>query len=258
MKQGDWEGLRLRPAARPDCAGNRRRCATPQGSAHPSHHRARPRTGGFGFARASAVRATCSCSTTPPFARRAGSGRREGTHGRVEALLPLAPVGGGRWRALVRGAGRPGDGPGIRRRDGAGHPCRDRPVRGRRALSTSTTPTAASGRRPPPGTRRCRRTSAPGGDARRRRRRIERATRRCTPRARRRRRADRRPAFHRAASASGSRARGVDGGVTLDVGPGTFRPSATELADHRVEPEERRTPEATAAAIARPAAGAAS
>ena len=34
-------------------------------------------------------------------------GRKQGTQGRVEALL-LAPVGGGRWRALVRGAGRPG------------------------------------------------------------------------------------------------------------------------------------------------------
>ena len=177
-------------------------------------------------------------------------GRKLGTQGRVEALL-LAPLGGGRWRALVRGAGRPGTVLEFVRGkvratvvgvDAGGETIIDFDHRegGERA-------TAAAGYPPlPPYIRR-------REDEARRRRRSDRSRYQTV--------FARRPGsvaaptaglhftgrlFERLARA------GVQAAfVTLYVGPGTFRPILhDDLAAHRLEPEYAEVPPETAAAIA--------
>jgi S-adenosylmethionine:tRNA ribosyltransferase-isomerase len=168
----------------------------------------------------------------------------------VEALL-LAREGGGRWRSLVRGAGRPGtivefaDGAiraivaGV---DASGEAIIefDDPEGGERA-------TAAAGYPPlPPYIRR-------REDEARRRRRSDRARYQTV--------FARRPASIAAPTAGlhftgrlfGRLARaGVQTAfVTLDVGPGTFRPiRGDDLAEHRLEPEHAEISPETSAAIA--------
>jgi S-adenosylmethionine:tRNA ribosyltransferase-isomerase len=177
-------------------------------------------------------------------------GRKAGTHGRVEALL-LAPEGGGRWRSLVRGAGRPGTivefADGAIRATVAGVDANgeaiiafDDPAGGERA-------TAAAGYPPlPPYIRR-------REDEARRRRRSDRARYQTV--------FARRPASVAAPTAglhfTGrlferlARAGVQTAFVTLDVGPGTFRPiRSDDLAEHRLEPEQAEISPETSAAIA--------
>jgi S-adenosylmethionine:tRNA ribosyltransferase-isomerase len=177
-------------------------------------------------------------------------GRKAGTGGRVEALL-LAPAGAGRWRALVRGAGRPGTVLEFARGtvratvagvDAAGEALVifDRPEGGERAM-------AAAGYPPLPP-----------------------YIRRREQEARRRRRSDRsryQTVFARlpgsvAAPTAGLhftgrlfgrlRRAGVETAfVTLAVGPGTFRPIRHEdIAGHRLEAELAEIPQETVAAVA--------
>lgn len=176
-------------------------------------------------------------------------GRKAGTRGRVEALL-LAPVGGGRWRALVRGAGRPGTvlefargtvRATVARVDESGEAIIDfeHPDGGERA-------TAAAGYPPlPPYIRR-------REDEARRRRRSDRCRYQTV--------FARRPGSVAAPTAglhfNGrlfdrlARAGVRTAFVTLDVGPGTFRPiRCDDLAEHVLEAEHAELPRETAAAI---------
>jgi S-adenosylmethionine:tRNA ribosyltransferase-isomerase len=177
-------------------------------------------------------------------------GRKAGTGGRVEALL-LAPVGGGRWRALVRGAGRPGTVLEFCRgavratvegtdESGEGTLLFEPADGGERAMASSGYPPL------PP------------------------YIRRREEEARRRRRADRtryqtvfagRPGSVAAPTAglhftgrlfARLRAAGVETAfVTLAVGPGTFRPiRTTDIAGHRLEPEAAEVSPGAAEAIA--------
>ena len=177
-------------------------------------------------------------------------GRKAGTGGRVEALL-LAPVGEGRWRALVRGASRPGTALEFARgavraalegvdEGGEGLLAFADPDGGERAMALAGYPPL------PP------------------------YIRRREEEARRRRRADRsryQTVFARqpgsvAAPTAGlhftgslfarlARAGVETAFVTLAVGPGTFRPIRGEdIAAHRIEGERAEVPPETAAAIA--------
>ncbi len=177
-------------------------------------------------------------------------GRKAGTGGRVDALL-LAPGGAGRWRALVRGAGRPGTvvefAAGTVRAtvegvDSAGEAVLafDHPDGGERAM-------AAAGYPPLPP-----------------------YIRRREEEARRRRRRDRSRYQTVFAQWPGSVAAPTAGlhftgrlferleragvqmaFVTLDVGPGTFRSIRhDDLAEHRLEAELATIPPETATAIA--------
>ncbi len=177
-------------------------------------------------------------------------GRKETTRGRVEALL-LAPVGGGRWRALLRGAGRPGTVLEFVRgavratvagvdENGEAVLVFDQPEGGERAM-------AAAGYPPLPPYLRRREEEA------RRRRRSDRSRYQTV--------FARRPGSIAAPTAGlhftgrlfGRLARaGVQTAfVTLDVGPGTFRPIRhDDLAQHHLEPEHAEIPRETVEAIA--------
>jgi S-adenosylmethionine:tRNA ribosyltransferase-isomerase len=177
-------------------------------------------------------------------------GRKQGTQGRVEALL-LAPLGAGRWRALVRGAGRPGTVLEFARGriratvaavDASGETLLafEDPDGGERA-------TAAAGYPPLPPYIRRREQEA------RRRRRSDRARYQTV--------FARRPGSVAAPTAglhfTGrlferlARAGVQTAFVTLEVGPGTFRPIKHDnLAEHVLEAESAEIPAATVAAIA--------
>jgi S-adenosylmethionine:tRNA ribosyltransferase-isomerase len=177
-------------------------------------------------------------------------GRKAGTGGAVEALL-LAPEGGGRWRALVRGASRGGTALEFARGrvpamlagvDDSGEALLvfDDPAGGERAM-------AAAGYPPLPPYIRRREAEA------RRRRRSDRARYQTV--------FARQPASVAAPTAGlhftgrlfrRLRAAGVEVAfVTLAVGPGTFRAIRHEdIAGHRLEPEEAEIPAEAAAAIA--------
>jgi S-adenosylmethionine:tRNA ribosyltransferase-isomerase len=177
-------------------------------------------------------------------------GRKQGTLGRVEALL-LAPVGGGRWRALVRGAGRPGTVLEFARGtvratlagiDPGGEAILDfeHPGGGERA-------TAAAGYPPLPPYIRRREEEA------RRRRRSDRSRYQTV--------FARRPGSVAAPTAglhftgrlfeALARSGVQTAFVTLDVGPGTFRPIRhDDLAAHTLEAEHAEIPPETVAAIA--------
>jgi S-adenosylmethionine:tRNA ribosyltransferase-isomerase len=177
-------------------------------------------------------------------------GRKKGTGGGIEAVL-LAPEGAGRWRALIRGSARPGTLVEFARgavlatvtgvdATGAALIAFEHPDGGERAM-------AAAGYPPlPPYIRRRERE------------------------ARLRRRSDRRryqTVFARRAGSVAAptaglhftgrllerlRRAGVETSfVTLEVGPGTFRPiRCPDLDGHRLEPELAEIPGETAAAIA--------
>jgi len=177
-------------------------------------------------------------------------GRKAGTLGRVEALL-LAPVGGGRWRALVRGAGRPGTVLEFARgtvratlagvdESGEAVVDFDDPEGGERAI-------AAAGYPPLPPYIRRREEEA------RRRRRSDRCRYQTV--------FARRPGSVAAPTAglhfTGrlferlGRAGVQTAYVTLEVGPGTFRPIRDDdLARHLLEAEPAEIPPETAGAIA--------
>ena len=176
-------------------------------------------------------------------------GRKQGTRGRVEALL-LAPAGAGRWRALVRGAGRPGTvlefARGAVRATVAGVDESgeaiiefEHPEGGERAM-------AAAGYPPLPPYIRRREEEA------RRRLRSDRSRYQTV--------FARRPASVAAPTAglhfTGrlferlARAGIQTAFVTLDVGPGTFRPIRhDDLAEHTLEAEYAEIPQETVAAI---------
>jgi len=177
-------------------------------------------------------------------------GRKLGTRGRVEALL-LAQVDGGRWRALVRGAGRPGTvlefARGTVRATVVGIDANgefmidfDHPDGGERV-------TAAAGYPPLPPYIHRREEEA------RRRRRSDRSRYQTV--------FARRPGSVAAPTAglhfTGrlferlARAGVQTAFVTLDVGPGTFRPIRhDDLAEHQLEAEYAEIPPETVAAIA--------
>jgi S-adenosylmethionine:tRNA ribosyltransferase-isomerase len=177
-------------------------------------------------------------------------GRKAGTGGRVEALL-LTTAGGGRWRALVRGAGRPGTKLEFARgavratldgvdEGGEGLLAFEDPGGGERAMALAGYPPL------PPYIRR-------REEEARRRRRADRARYQTV--------FARQPGSVAAPTAglhfTGSllarlRASGIDTAfVTLAVGPGTFRPIRGEdIADHRIEGERAEVPPETVTAIA--------
>lgn len=177
-------------------------------------------------------------------------GRKVGTGGRVEVLL-LAPVGGGRWRALVRGAGRLGTVLEFARGtvralvvgvDASGEAVIefDHPEGGERAVT-------AAGYPPLPPYIRRREAEA------RRRRRSDRCRYQTV--------FARRPGSIAAPTAGlhftgrlfGRLARaGVQTAfLTLDVGPGTFRPIRhNDLSQHLLEAEHAEIPPETVTAIA--------
>jgi S-adenosylmethionine:tRNA ribosyltransferase-isomerase len=177
-------------------------------------------------------------------------GRKAGTGGRVEALL-LAPEGGGRWRALVRGASRAGTALEFAR--GA--------VRAT-LLGVDDAGEALVGFADPDGGERA--MAAAGYPP------LPPYIRRREEEARRRRRSDRgryQTVFARrprsvAAPTAGlhftgrlfdrlARAGVLTAFVTLDVGPGTFRPIRhDDLAEHRLAPEHAEIPAETVEAIA--------
>jgi S-adenosylmethionine:tRNA ribosyltransferase-isomerase len=177
-------------------------------------------------------------------------GRKAVTGGRIEALL-LADVGGGRWRALVRGASRPGTVLEFAR--GAVRATLESVGEGGEGLLVFTD--AGGGERAmalagyPPLPPYIRRREA---EARRRRR---------SDRARYQTVFARQPGsvaaptaglhftgalFSRLAQAAVETAF-----LTLEVGPGTFRPiRGADIAGHRIEAERAEVPPETAAAIA--------
>ena len=177
-------------------------------------------------------------------------GRKAGTGGRVEALL-LGPVGGGRWRALLRGASRPGTTLEFARgavsatlegvdEGGEGLLAFADPNGGERAMALAGYPPL------PPYIRRREEDAT-------RRRRSDRARYQTV--------FARQPGsvaaptaglhFTGALFARLARAGVETAFVTLAVGPGTFRPIRhNDIAAHRIEAERSEVPPETAAAIA--------
>ncbi len=175
---------------------------------------------------------------------------RKATGGRVEALL-LTREGGGRWRALVRGAGRPGTGllfarGRVRARlegvDGAGEAVLSFADEGGGEAAI-----AAAGYPPlPPYIRR-------SAEEARLRRRSDRARYQTVFAGRPGSVAAPTAGLHFTGRLLERLRRGgvATAFVTLDVGPGTFRPiRGDDVAAHRIEPEPALVPPATAAAVA--------